>query len=77
VPKTHRFAIAATEVTVEQFLAFRPQHPFDAKVATTDSSPVNIGLVGTTRPRFAMLLERSGRHSEDQWCLPTNWIGGI
>ena len=41
-PDKHRFAIAATETTVEQFRAFMPGHKIDEKVAGAPGSPVNM-----------------------------------
>jgi serine/threonine protein kinase len=38
--RQHRFAIGATELTVKEFRAFKPDHAFDT-VSTTLNSPVN------------------------------------
>ncbi len=40
-PSTHRFAIAATEVTVEQFRSLMPEHPVNQKAIAPFDSPVN------------------------------------
>jgi formylglycine-generating enzyme required for sulfatase activity len=36
-----RFAVAATEVTVQQFRQFRPGHPHDARAGPDDDGPIN------------------------------------
>src|SRR5207249_696859 len=38
---THRFAIGFTEVTLQQFRAFKPDHKVDAEFVTTEDSPVH------------------------------------
>ncbi len=41
-PGPHRFALAATETTVEQFRPFRPEHNFDPQAMITANLPVNL-----------------------------------
>jgi serine/threonine protein kinase/formylglycine-generating enzyme required for sulfatase activity len=68
------FAIAAKPVTVEQFLRFRPGHPFDKKSAPTGDCPVNATTWYDAAEYCNWLSEQEGLPREE-WCYLTNKDG--
>jgi hypothetical protein len=67
-PVGHSYAIAATEVTVEQFQAFRKGHKPDAKTAPTPLCPVNMVSWYDAAEYCNWLSERDGI-DKNQWCF--------
>jgi formylglycine-generating enzyme required for sulfatase activity len=67
-PPTQAFAIAVTEVTVEQFLHFREDHPVDTSVATTPDSPVNMVRWFDAAEYCNWLSEKEGIDPKE-WCF--------
>jgi hypothetical protein len=66
-PQAHRFAIAATEVTVGQFLAFERNHKIDKSVARTVDSPVNM-VSWYAATEYCNWLSQQEGIPKDQWC---------
>ncbi len=62
-----RFALAATEVTVAQFLAFRPKHPVDVSLAPTPACPISQISWYDAVEYCNYFSEKSGI-PKDQWC---------
>ena len=65
------YAIAANEVTVKQFLEFRPGHQLDRKYSPTGDCPVNNVTWYEAAAYCNWLSEQEGL-SEDQWCYQRN-----
>jgi serine/threonine protein kinase len=63
----NRFALAATEVTVAQFLAFRPKHPVDPATSSTADCPVSQVSWYDAVAYCNYLSEKNGIQ-KDQWC---------
>jgi hypothetical protein len=61
------FAIAAHEVTVEQFLHFRKDHDYNATYSPTSDHPVNIVTWYAAAAYCNWLSEQEGI-PEDEWC---------
>jgi formylglycine-generating enzyme required for sulfatase activity len=68
------FAIASKEVTVEQFLRFRKDHPVLRQHATSDDSPVNMVTWYDAAAYCNWLSEQEGIPKE-QWCYEPNKEG--
>jgi hypothetical protein len=64
-----RFAIATKEVTVEQFLRFRPKHPYETQPASGPDYPVNVVTWYDAAAYCRWLSEKEG-FREDQMCYP-------
>jgi serine/threonine protein kinase/formylglycine-generating enzyme required for sulfatase activity len=62
-----RFALAATEVTVAQFLAFRARHPVDWNVAPTQDCPVS-QITWYDAVEYCNYLSEKNGIEKDQWC---------
>ena len=69
-----RFAIAATEVTVEQFLRFRSDHSYNDEYSPTSDCPVNLVNWYDAVAYCNWLSEQEGLTSE-QWCYLPNEQG--
>ncbi len=68
----HTFALAAREVTVAEFLRFRPQHQYLKEWAPTPDCPVNMASWYDAAAYCNWLSEQEGIPRE-QWCyLPNN-----
>jgi serine/threonine protein kinase len=65
-PPTQAFAIAATEVTVKQFRAFRPQHVVDDPDTKT-TNPVH-GVTWYDAAAYCNWLSECEEIPSDQWC---------
>ncbi len=65
------FAIAATEVTVEQFLRFRNDHPFNKQYAPKGDCPVN-GVSWYSATAYCNWLSKQEGIAKDQWCYLAN-----
>jgi len=63
------YAIAATEVTVAQFLRFTPDHPYDRTISQTDDSPIN-QVDYFDALKYCRRLSEAARIPEDQMCYP-------
>lgn len=61
------FAIAAREVTVAQFLAFRKNHEYFKQYALTLDCPVN-GLTWYDAAAYCNWLSQKDKLPKDQWC---------
>lgn len=69
-----RFALAAREVTVAEFLRFRPDHRYQKEYARTGDSPVNYVTWFLAAAYCNYLSEREGI-PRDQWCYVPNEKG--
>ncbi|HLN26436.1 MAG TPA: SUMF1/EgtB/PvdO family nonheme iron enzyme [Gemmataceae bacterium] len=67
----HAFAIAVTEVTVQQFLAFKRNHQYDRNVATTPNSPVNM-VSWHDAAEYCNWLSKQDSILEDEYCYRPN-----
>jgi hypothetical protein len=63
------FAIAAKEVTVEQFLRFRPRHDFQVEFSKTSNSPI-INVSWFEAARYCNWLSAQEKIPREQWCYP-------
>jgi formylglycine-generating enzyme required for sulfatase activity len=68
------FAIAAKPVTVEQFLRFRKDHPFDAKSAPRGDCPVN-KITWYAAAAYCNWLSKQEGLPEQEWCYLPNKDG--
>ncbi len=68
------FAIASKEVTVEQFLRFRKEHPIDGNAAPSSDCPVNMVTWYEAAAYCNWLSEQEGI-PRDQWCYEPNKEG--
>jgi formylglycine-generating enzyme required for sulfatase activity/tetratricopeptide (TPR) repeat protein/tRNA A-37 threonylcarbamoyl transferase component Bud32 len=68
------FAIASKEVTVEQFLRFRKDHPISRQHAPSDDCPVNMVTWYEAAEYCNWLSEQEGI-PRDQWCYEPNAQG--
>ena len=67
----HSFAIAAREVTVEQFLRFRKDHEYSKQHAPTPDCPVNI-VTWYDAAAYCNWLSKQEGIRERQWCYLPN-----
>ena len=75
--QTHRrFAIAAKDVTVEQFLKFRPAYKPNKFNASTPDCPVNMVTWHDAAAYCNWLSEKEGIRKEE-WCYETNPRGEV
>jgi serine/threonine protein kinase len=70
----HQIAMGATEVTVAQFRAFKPDHKVDQKVSATPDSPVN-NVSWYDAAAYCNWLSKQERIPESQWCYERNKEG--
>ncbi len=70
----YRYALGACEVTIAEFLRFRPDHPFDKRSAQTDDCPVN-EVSWYDAAAYCNWLSQETGISEDQWCYAPNAAG--
>jgi formylglycine-generating enzyme required for sulfatase activity len=63
----HGFAIAATEVTVRDFLAFKQNHRIDASAAPTPDCPVN-SVTWYDTAAYCNWLSKEEGIPESEWC---------
>lgn len=63
----HRFALAATEVTVEQFRKFKPVHKFDESVAPMPDCPVN-SITWHDAAGYCNYLSKRAGLDPKEWC---------
>jgi formylglycine-generating enzyme required for sulfatase activity/WD40 repeat protein len=68
------FAIASKEVTKNQFLRFRQDHPVDGRAAPLDDCPVNAATWYDAAAYCNWLSEQEGI-PRDQWCYEPNEKG--
>ena len=68
------FAVAANEVTVEQFLRFRKDHPYSRQFAATADCPVT-PVRWYEAAAYCNWLSRQEGMPEDQWCYVPNVAG--
>jgi serine/threonine protein kinase/formylglycine-generating enzyme required for sulfatase activity len=73
-PLGRTFAIAATPVTVEQFLRFRKEHAYDHHYAPTVSCPVH-ELTWYLAAEYCNWLSKREGLSEEEWCYKPNKDG--
>jgi hypothetical protein len=70
----HRIAMAATEVTVQQFLACKSEHEVDQTMPTTPDSPVN-KVSWYDAAEYCNWLSKQNEIPESQWCYKRNKDG--
>jgi formylglycine-generating enzyme required for sulfatase activity len=68
------FAIAAKEVTVEQFIRFRKNHPVEKEYAPSGDCPVN-AVTWYEAAAYCNWLSEQERIPKDQWCYEPNEKG--
>ena len=61
------FEISAREVTVDDFLRFRKEHPLGAKASPSDDCPIN-RVNWNHAAQYCNWLSRTEDIPEDQWC---------
>jgi formylglycine-generating enzyme required for sulfatase activity len=66
-----RFALAAREVTVAEFLRFRKDHQYVKECAPTEDCPVNM-VSWYDAAAYCNWLSQQERIPEDQWCYRPN-----
>ena len=77
IEKQHRrrigrsFALAAREVTVEQFLRFRAAHSYNKSYSPTPAHPIN-GVSWYDAAAYCNWLSKQEGIPEDQWCYLPN-----
>ncbi len=69
-----RFALAAREVTVSEFLRFRPQHGFDRRAAQSNDCPIN-EVSWFDAFAYCNWLSSEAGLPADQWCYEPNKDG--
>jgi formylglycine-generating enzyme required for sulfatase activity len=69
-----RFALAAREVTVAEFLCFREDHPYAEEHAPTEDCPVNM-VTWYAAAAYCNWLSKEEGMAEDQWCYVPNEKG--
>ena len=62
-----RFALGSREVTVAEFLRFRPHHQWDKRAAQTEDCPVN-EVSWYDAAAYCNWLSREAGLPEEQWC---------
>jgi formylglycine-generating enzyme required for sulfatase activity len=70
----HRFALAAREVTVTDFLRFRKDHPYSEAQAPTEDCPVN-RVSWYDAASYCNWLSKVEGVPGDQWCYEPNGGG--
>jgi eukaryotic-like serine/threonine-protein kinase len=68
------FAIGSKEVTVEQFLRFRKEHPYHKQLAPTSDCPVN-GVSWYDAAAYCNWLSGQEGIPKEQWCYVANKDG--
>ena len=68
------FAIASKEVTVEQFLRFRKDHPFNRQAAPSSDCPVNM-VSWYDAAAYCNWLSEQEAIPKEQWCYEPNKEG--
>ena len=68
------FAIASKEVTVEQFLRFRKEHPYGKQFTSTDDCPVNM-VSWYDAAAYCNWLSGQEGIPKNQWCYEANKEG--
>ncbi len=68
---TDRFALGAREVTVAEFLRFRPHHEWDKRAAQTEDCPVN-EVSWYDAAAYCNWLSSAAGLPEEQWCYAPN-----
>jgi serine/threonine protein kinase/formylglycine-generating enzyme required for sulfatase activity len=69
-----RFALAAQEMTVADFLRFRKDHPYSKEYARTEDCPVN-AVSWYDAAEYCNWLSKQEGIPEDQWCYLPNKSG--
>ncbi len=70
----YSFAIAAKEVTLEQFLRFRPKHPYHTQYSPTGDCPAN-NMTWYDAAAYCNWLSKQEGLPEEQWCYQPNSRG--
>ena len=70
------FAIATTEVTVEQFLRFKADHEYDKNWAPESNHPVG-RITWHLAANYCNWLSEQHGIPEEQWCYPKNFGFGM
>jgi formylglycine-generating enzyme required for sulfatase activity len=68
------FAIAAKEVTVEQFLRFKPDHPYAARFSPRPDGPI-VSVTWYDAAAYCNLLSKEEGLPEEEWCYVPNEQG--
>ncbi|MEW4486657.1 protein kinase [Thalassoglobus sp. JC818] len=70
----YKFSVGVCEITVEDFLKFRPDHDFDRRSAPNDQCPVN-NVTWYDAAAYCNWLSQQDDIPETEWCFKPNANG--